>query len=350
MRGAATRGRRVGPLPALLAVAVLVFVLVTVLGSGSRGTPESEPAAKRDAFFSLESPHVASSYTTYSLAPWQEHPSAPAARTTTPPQAFVAPIAEYRRYAEGRLTAARADAARLTSALTAGDRPAALDAWRATWSDYLELGAVYLTGSLAALNRAIDGTPGGIPGGVSSPRFTGLHRIEYDLWTGTPSAADARQLQSALARMAARLPHTSLTATEYATRAHEILEDAQRDLLSGADVPWSGEGVLGTAAGLTATERVLKTLHQMLHDEDGEDVPIGGPVEAEVAVLRAVLDRITRAHDGRVPSLAALTRSESEQLQGAVGGALEALSQVPGALESEPPPKPLQIPAKDASP
>ena len=42
------------------------------------------------------------------------------------------------------------------------------------------------------------------------------------------------------------LPGASITPLEYATRAHEILEDAQRDLLSGADVPWSGEGVLAT--------------------------------------------------------------------------------------------------------
>lgn len=56
----------------------------------------------------------------------------------------------------------------------------------------------------------------------------------------------------------------SITPLEYATRAHEILEDAVRDLLSGAAVPWSGEGVLATAAGVEATEEVISTLRPVL--------------------------------------------------------------------------------------
>ena len=56
-------------------------------------------------------------------------------------------------------------------------------------------------------------------------------------------------------RLAAVLPHAPLTPLEYATRAHEILEDAMRDLLSGTDVPWSGEGVLATDAGLQRPKR-----------------------------------------------------------------------------------------------
>ena len=42
----------------------------------------------------------------------------------------------------------------------------------------------HLEGPVAALNRSIDGSPGGLPGGTSSLRFTGLHRIEFGLWTG----------------------------------------------------------------------------------------------------------------------------------------------------------------------
>ncbi|MDQ6777837.1 MAG: hypothetical protein M3071_16860 [Actinomycetota bacterium] len=74
-------------------------------------------------------------------------------------------------------------------------------------------------GLFGTLDREIDGMPGSLPGGTASPAF----RLEY------------------------------------ATRAHEILEDAQRDLLTEMDVRWSGEGVLGTAAGLAATNEVVRS-------------------------------------------------------------------------------------------
>ena len=65
------------------------------------------------------------------------------------------------------------------------------------------------------------------------------------------------------------LPSVQITPLEYATRAHEILEDAQRDLLSGADVPWSHEGLLATAAGLTPHVEVLATLQPLLDGREG---------------------------------------------------------------------------------
>ncbi len=122
---------------------------------------------------------------------------------------------------------------------------------------------------VASLNRAIDGNASGLAGGAASPQFTGLHRIEYGLWTahGAARAASAGRAGSTptCGRLRARAaPGVAITPLEYATRAHEILEDAARDLLSGADVPWSGEGVLATDAGLDATEEVIATLRPLL--------------------------------------------------------------------------------------
>ena len=74
----------------------------------------------------------------------------------------------------------------------------------------------------------------------------------------------------AVARLRRDLPSVSITPLEYATRAHEILEDAQRDLLSGADVPWSGEGLLATDAGLEATKEVVSTLRGLLIRSGGD--------------------------------------------------------------------------------
>jgi high-affinity iron transporter len=250
------------------------------------------------------------------------------------PRAFTAPEDEYRAYAERWIASALAGAASLRDALAAGDRPAAIAAWEATWSDYLHLGAVYESGEAATLNRAIDGTPGGLPAGSDDPGFTGLHRIEMGLWSGTGLHAlisYASRLEGDLANLRGVVARVPITPLEYATRSHEIIEDAQRDLLSGMDVPWSREGVLGTAAGLAATEEVFHTLEPLLSGRENTE----GEVRTELAMLSGVLTAIRRRHGGRYPSLAQLGSYEHEQLNGYTAGALTALQEMPGTLETE---------------
>jgi high-affinity iron transporter len=126
------------------------------------------------------------------------------------------------------------------------------------------------------------------------------------------------------------LPSVQITPLDYATRAHEILEDAQRDLLSGMDVQWSGAGVLGTAAGLTATQEVIGTLTPLLQGRDNTLAE----VDTWLPQLRAVLSQLRKAHHGTYPSLGQLTTTQHEQLDGTMAGTLAALSLVPGTLET----------------
>ena len=250
-----------------------------------------------------------------------------------PARAFLGPVAAYKAYAERWTAVAEQDAGGLQAALSTGSRANAESAWRATWSAYLHLGAVY--GLFGTLNQAIDGTPGGLPGGTADPGFTGLHRIEMGLWTGarTPSLRPlAARLAHDLTHLHRTLPSVRISPLEYATRAHEILEDAQRDLLSGVDVPWSGEGVLGTAAGLAATREVFHTLEPLLQGRDNTEAV----VRSELMLLNAAIERVRRDHHGW-PTLAQLTMREREQLDGTLAGALGALELLPGTLETEAP-------------
>jgi len=291
---------------------------------------------------------VSSSLTTYGVQGQVQ-----GAPTTPPdelpplaPAAFRAPVAAYRAYSVQRLGAMRGEIAKLQAALGAGDRGAAQTAWRSAYADYLNLGAVYLEGPVAALDQAIDGTPGGLPGGTSSPRFSGLHRLECGLWTRAPLASLqpwARKLDTDVARLAKLLPRVAIDPGDYATRAHEILEDAARDQLSGTGAPWSGAGVLGTAAGVAATTEVVKTLSPVLSKREG----VLPTVNADLASLRATLARIQTAHGGALPATGQLTQDQSERLQASLGQALEGLAQVPGALETSPAPVVPKIPAAD---
>jgi iron uptake system EfeUOB component EfeO/EfeM len=257
-----------------------------------------------------------------------------------PVTAFNAPFARSRAYDAAQLAVLVPELGALRSALATLNRPAAETAWKTAWARYLRLGGVY--GAFGSLDRSIDGSPGGLPGGIHDPDFTGFHRIEMGLWTGAPLHPLLRweaRLSVDVARLRRIVPTLALDPLDYSARAHEILEDAQRDLLSGTDVPWSGAGVLGTAAGLDATEEVLGTLRPLL---DGREDSIE-EVDAWLVRLRATLDSIRRAHGGRWPSNTELTQTQTERLDGVLGGALEALGQIPGTLETKlpSPPPPL---------
>jgi iron uptake system EfeUOB component EfeO/EfeM len=249
-----------------------------------------------------------------------------------PAKDFDGPEREYRAYAVRWISKALVDASALGSALAVGDPAAAQRSWESTWSDYMHLGAVY--GLFGELNQRIDGNPGDVPGGVTDPNFTGLHRLEMGLWTGEPLRSLVvydDKLERDLAQLRSLVPTMKITPLEYATRSHEILEDAQRDLLSNMDVPWSRQGVLGTAAGVAATEELFHTLEPLLGGRENTE----GEVRTELLMLGELLRTIRRKHHGGYPSLPQLSIYEREQLDGYVAGALSALDQMPGVLETE---------------
>jgi high-affinity iron transporter len=257
------------------------------------------------------------------------------------PRDFHAPVRSYRRYAIGQARAMAVAVTALVGALRAGNRGTARAAWMRAYDRYLRLGAAY--GALGDLDTAIDGSPGGLARGVGDPHFTGLHRIEHDLWTGRPTAAIvpyAQRLRSDVALLPRTLARMEISPLDYATRAHEILEDAQRDQLSGAAAPWSDAGVFATAADLAATRVVIGTLRPLLSGR-GNALP---PVQFQLRAFAARLAAIRRAHGGRLPAQSALRPREREALDGGLGALLEALSGVPGDLETQLPPAVPAIP------
>ncbi len=246
------------------------------------------------------------------------------------PEQFTRPVAEYRVYSEGQAKQVQAAVDRLRGALAAGDVSAAKAAWLDAYDHYLRLGAAY--GALGTLDEEIDGNPGRLPGGTHDPHFTGLHRIEMGLWTGEAPA----KLVAPAAYLAKRVDHLQVAVRRiaipplvYATRAHEILEDAQRDMLSGLDAPWIGAGLRATFDSLAATEVVIGTLRPLLNGRDSTVEP----VEVEMARFRQTLERVRKEHGGKWPRLEALTPMQHQRVDGDLGSLLERLDAVPGALE-----------------
>jgi hypothetical protein len=244
-----------------------------------------------------------------------------------PPAAFHRPVAEYRSYAEAWSVKFGGAVSRLRAALATNDRGASESAWATAFTDYLHLGAVY-----GLLPDALDRELAGVPQTVGERDFPGLHRIEMGLWTGaaprslTPLAT---AIGRAVVRLRKTLPSVAISPLDYATRAHEILEDAQRDYMSGSDVPWSQAGVLATEAGVLATDKVISTLVPLLQGRDNT------LVESQnwLAQLQSTLVSVRR-RDGTWPTLAQLSTPQRERIDGSLAGALGALEEVPGTLET----------------
>ncbi len=246
------------------------------------------------------------------------------------PEDFVKPVDEYRAYSAGQAAAVRRHVTALRDDLRGGDRAAAKREWLAAYDHYLRLGAAY--GALGKLDEEIDGNPGRLPAGTASPEFTGLHRIEMGLWTGEPTArliGPADYLAAKVRRLQVVVRRIKISPLVYATRAHEILEDAQRDMLSGVDAPWSGAGLRATADSLAATEFVIGTLRPLLN---GRGATIE-PVEPVLGQFRGVLATVRKEHGGSWPRLEALDAAQHQRVDGALGSLLEKLAAIPGALE-----------------
>jgi hypothetical protein len=240
---------------------------------------------------------------------------------------FARPIAAYRAYAERWTIKLTGAVSTLRTALAANRRGAGERDWATAFADYLHLGAVY-----GLLPAGLDRSLAGLPPALGDRDFPGLHRIEMGLWTGAAPdslVATAAALARAVTALRHALPTVAITPLQYATRAHEILEDAQRDFMSGADVPWSGAGVLGTDAGVAATREVIATLAPVMQGRDNTLVASRNWLYELQQTIGSVQRR-----DGSWPSVGQLSITQRERINGALAGTLAVLSQVPGTLET----------------
>jgi len=243
------------------------------------------------------------------------------------PGAFNRPIAAYRAYAERWSLRLAGAVATLRAGLAANDRGAAQRDWSTAFGDYLHLGAVY-----GLLPPALDRRLAGLPQNLGDPHFPGLHRIELGLWTGAaPRSLQpvAAALAHAVTQLRRTLPTVPIDTLDYTLRAHEILEDAQRDYMSGDDVPWSGAGVFGTEEGVVATREVISTLVPLLQGRDNT------LAEAQnwLGQLQGTLISVRRPGGGW-PAVDQLSTTQRERIDGSLAGTLGALSEIPGTLET----------------
>ncbi len=240
------------------------------------------------------------------------------------------PNKRYEAYAARQLAALAAAVTRIQGDLSRGDLAVAKADWLPAQLDWERVGASY--DSFGDLGLAVDG----LPDGVHDKNFTGLHRLEDGLWHGQSAAALLPVAAALATNVAAVRQH--LTSADLAgdpsnlpLRAHEILEDALRDHLSGIDDEGGGAAFAQTYADLQVTRAVLGYLAPLVNVRQPGLPAI---VDGEFDLVRRAL--LATKRNGRWEPLTAVPLKARQQVDASIGAALETLAAVPDLLEIPP--------------
>jgi high-affinity iron transporter len=240
----------------------------------------------------------------------------------------------YRAYAATDLTTLTGQVRKIRADLTAGNLTAARRDWLTAQMTWERVGASY--DSFGDDGLAVDGLPDGLQGGVNSSRFTGLHRLEYGLYHGQ-SAREllpaAKVLRTDIGITRQHLASDDLVGdpTNLPIRAHEIVEDALRDHLSGIDNEGAGAAYPETYADTQVDQVVLGELHALIAARDPKLLPV---LDSGLASLQAAL--LATKADGQWQPVRQVPLAAREQVNSAIGALLQNLAAVPGLLEVPP--------------
>ena len=255
--------------------------------------------------------------------------TAPAQRLPVTAADMKAPLTGYAGYIRGQLDLLKGQVGTLQKDASGGDLAKVRADWLTAHLTWRRMGAAYA--AFGDDGAAVDGLAQGLPNGVHDTGFTGFHKIEYDLWHGAPAtgiAAEVTALGTAISKLDARLPTFTFDANDVSTRAHEILEDTLRFQLTGQDDYGSGSSMASAYADLQG-ERVLLNLLAPL---------VTARAPHLIATANGDFDTLQQAllatkRNGQWVAVQDLTLAQRQQVNAAVGQAVETLSPVPDLLE-----------------
>ena len=249
------------------------------------------------------------------------------------PSDLAAPITAYKHHVAAGLRRMESDVARLDVAVGNGDLAAARRAWLEADASYESIGAAY--GAFGDLDARINGETAGRRGGVSSPDFTGLHRIELALF-GRDSVADAEPYVAPLAAdvraLRRQVPGLEIEPLEYVLRGHEVFEGALDLQLSGRASPWSSDALVALDANLRGTRVVIGTLRSLI--EPREPLLVGRIDRSLDALARTL--RGLAGPGGAMPRWDRLPAAEKTLVAGQTAAAAEELAYVPEVVDPRP--------------
>ena len=233
------------------------------------------------------------------------------------------PARAYRSYVTAGLGTLARQVGALAADIRAGRLAAARSAWLPAHLSYARLAGAYA--AFGNYDTQIDGLPGGLPGGVTDPAFTGFYRLEYGLWHGQGAsqlAGPAAALDSAVRELDTFWPSMQLPLPGFAQAVLRTLEDTAQFQLTGQDDFGSGTTLATAAASIGAVQGLLAVLHPVLVPRD----PALAPASAALGHLETL---VTAAdHGGSWTPASKLGTARRQQIDAAAGQALEDLAPV----------------------
>ncbi len=240
----------------------------------------------------------------------------------------------YQGYAAAQLTDLAKAVTVIATDLRHNNIPQAKKDWLTAQLDWERVGASY--DSFGDLGGAVDGLPDGLPNGVNDTGFTGLHRLEYGLYHGQ-SAKELLPVTETLAKNVATVQKNLTTddlagdPTQLPLRAHEIIEDALRDHLSGIDDQGAGEADAMTYADTQVDRVVLGYLAGQLNERQPGLV---ATADSQLTALDQAL--LATQANGQWQPASAVSLTQRQDVDAAIGQLLETLAEVPNLLEVPP--------------
>jgi iron uptake system component EfeO len=265
-------------------------------------------------------------------APGSEHtvPTAPPPATVD----LIRPLGQYTAYVERLLPVLRSQLAGLRTQIAAGSLAGAEQAWLTAHLTWLALGQDdQAYGAFGNLGGEIDSTAAGKVGGAASPKFSGFHKIELDLWAHGDMSAAARDTATLIglvgqltpATVDSDLPATTLGINSWVLRCHEILEDALRDSLSAEDDYGSHTDLASLTADVSATREMLNVLAPLLEPREPALVPTA---RRELGAIDRAIAAIAPGTAASRSAIAPLPLRARQRLDATVDAALETLAPV----------------------
>lgn len=215
-----------------------------------------------------------------------------------------------------RLPVLQQQVAALSADAEEGDQAAAKRDWLAAHTTYETLGAAY--DAFGDVGDRIDGLP--------RDGLTGFHLVESQLWGGAAPAmvaASAAQLATEVDGLAGTFADSEIDPGAIALRAHEIVEVAVQDVLTGSADAGSGTELATIDANLEGAAEALAPLHDIL-------APRYADLDRTTQALHRTRTLVEsfRSADGTWTPLAALDRSQRERLDAALDQDAELLAPV----------------------
>ncbi len=240
----------------------------------------------------------------------------------------------YQVYAAAQLTDLAKAVTVIETDLRHNNIPAAKKDWLTAQLDWERVGASY--DSFGDLGGAVDGLPDGLPNGVNDTGFTGLHRLEYGLYHGQ-SAKELLPVTETLAKNVAAV-QKNLTSddlagdpTQLPLRVHEIIEDALRDHLSGIDNEGADQAYAMTYADTQVDKVVLGEEAALINERQPGLV---ATANSQLTALDQAL--LATQANGQWQPASAVSLTQRQDVDAAIGQLLETLAEVPNLLEVPP--------------